>query len=141
MKIQVDHLIGVHPYVIKFLDYCRESLGKQVSLITNAHSKTLEIKMNKTKLRGHFDQIVCSQDIGTAKEDPNFWQILKEKIPYDPSKTMLADDTEKVLISAEKAGIEHLIYVAKPSSKAPVSNSDKFPSIIYFKELIDTSDN
>lgn len=137
MKLQVDHLIAVHPYVVKFLDYCRKSLGKQVSLVTNAHSKTLAIKMNKTALSGHFDRIVCSQEIGVAKEDPRFWEILKGVIPYDPSRTMLADDTEKVLVSAEKSGINHLVYVAKPSSKNPVKKSARYFSITYFNELIE----
>lgn len=136
LKIKVDHLIAVHPYVIKFLEYCRQRLGKQVSLVTNAHGKTLDIKMNKTALRGHFDQIICSQDIGVAKEDPVFWDRLQKKIPFNPARTMLADDTEKVLLSAEQGGIKHLIYIAKPSSQDPVSMSDKFHSIIYFKELI-----
>ena len=137
MKVKVDHLIAVHPYVIDFLEYCRQSLSKKVVLVTNAHSKTLEIKMNKTALRDHFDQIICSQQIGVAKEDPQFWEILKKEVIYDPARTMLADDTLEVLISAEQAGIKNLIYVAKPSSKTPVKISERFTSITFFKELIE----
>ena len=135
LKNQVDHLIDVHPYVIDFLEYCRKST-KKTYLVTNAHSKTLEIKMAKTALQGFFDKIVCSQEVGLAKEDPAFWDKLGSIISFDPHKTMLADDTEKVLISAEKAGIKHLIYVARPSSKEPARPSSRFHSINYFKELI-----
>jgi putative hydrolase of the HAD superfamily len=135
LKIQVDHLIAVHPYVLEFLAYCQKA-KKNIYLVTNAHGKTLDIKMAKTALRGHFDKIVCSQQVGVAKEDPVFWARLGEHITYDPRKTLLADDTEKVLRSAEQAGIKHLLYVAKPSSKSPYCCSERFPSITYFKELI-----
>ena len=135
LKNQVDHLIAVHPYVIEFLEYCRK-IGKKTYLVTNAHSKTLEIKMGKTALQGYFNKIVCSLEVGIAKEDPTFWGKLRSIISFDPEKTMLADDTEKVLLSAEKAGIKHLISVAKPSSKSPACPSKRFNSITYFKELI-----
>ena len=135
LKIQVDHLIQVHPYVVDFLMYCRK-INKKIHLVTNAHSKTLDIKMRKTAIGNYFDSIVCSQDVGMAKEDASFWEKLQVMLKFDPSKTMLADDTEKVLLSAEKYGLNTLIYVAKPSSKSPVEYSKKFPSILYFKELI-----
>ena len=135
LKNQVDHLISVHPYVVDFLKYCQES-SKKTYLVTNAHSKTLEIKMGKTALQGYFDKIVCSQEVGLAKEDPAFWERLGAIISFEPEKTMLADDTEKVLLSAEEAGIKHLVYVAKPSSKEPPRPSKRFTSITYFKELI-----
>jgi putative hydrolase of the HAD superfamily len=135
LKIQVDHLIAVHPYVLEFIEFC-QGKKKNVYLVTNAHSKTLDIKMAKTALRGHFHKIICSQQIGVAKEDPVFWVKLREHIDFEPGKTLLADDTEKVLRSAEQAGIKHLVYVAKPSSQAPYCRSEKFPSITYFKELI-----
>ena len=135
LKNQVDHLIDIHPYVIDFLTFCQES-NKETFLVTNAHSKTLDIKMAKTALKGYFSKIVCSQDVGLAKEDPLFWAKLKSIINFDPEKTMLADDTEKVLISAAEAGIRHLIYVAKPSSQEAAQPSTRFDSITYFNELI-----
>jgi FMN phosphatase YigB (HAD superfamily) len=135
LKVQVDGLIQVHPYVVEFLDYCRQ-LGKEVVLVTNAHGKTLDIKMDKTALGGHFDRIVCSQKVGMAKEDPAFWPALRAIIPYDPVRTMLCDDTEAVLVAAATYGLGALIYVARPSSRAPVRRSKRFPSIVYFKELL-----
>ncbi|MBU1986294.1 MAG: haloacid dehalogenase, partial [Proteobacteria bacterium] len=51
LKCKVDHLIQVHPFVIDFLQFIRK-IGKKVHLVTNAHSKTLEIKMRKTALGG-----------------------------------------------------------------------------------------
>ncbi|MDP2816631.1 MAG: HAD hydrolase-like protein, partial [Rectinemataceae bacterium] len=127
LKIKVDHLIQVHPYVIDFLEHLKK-LRKPVFLVTNAHSKTLDIKMAKTSLSGYFTGIVCAEEIGMAKEDPAFWAGLKKKINFQRQSTMLAEDTEKVLISAQSYGIKHLIYVARPSSQAPIKASETFPS-------------
>ncbi len=135
LKVRIDHLIAVHPYVRPFLSWAR-ARGKMVVLVTNAHSKTLEIKMGKTALAGYFHHIVCSQDIGVAKEDPLFWQRLGDRLPYDPRCTLLADDTEAVLDSAARHGIAYLIHVARPSSTIPVKHSTKYQSIVYFKELL-----
>lgn len=135
LKVQVEHLIQIHPFVVPFLDFCRGK-GKRVFLVTNAHSKTLDIKMKKTALGGHFDGIVCSLEVGTAKEDPTFWAALQQHISYDKSRTLLCDDTEEVLVSANQYGIQHLVYVARPSSRGPVRQSERFPSIVYFNELM-----
>lgn len=135
LKMQVDHLIAVHPYVVLFLEYCRE-MGKRVWLVTNAHSKTLDIKMAKTALRDHFDRLICAEAVGVAKEDPSFWERLQRLYAYNPERTLLVDDTEKVLMSAARGGIKNLICVARPSSQAAVRHSRQFISITYFKELI-----
>lgn len=135
LKLQVEHLIQVHPYVIDFLDFCQKK-GKHLHIVTNAHSKTLEIKMRKTAIGHRFHSIVCAGEVGMAKEEPGFWEKLKRIIPYHESRTLLADDNEAVLASARAHGIAHLIYVARPSSTLPVRYSPDFPSIVYFKELI-----
>lgn len=135
LKLKIDHLIQVHPYVIDFLQYCRR-LKKKVHLVTNAHSKTLAIKMQKTAIGAYFDRIICSQDVGLPKEDPEFWQKLETILGFDKARTLLADDNENVLQAAQIYGMGVLIYVARPSSRADIRYSEDFPSIVYFKELI-----
>ncbi|MDH4318109.1 MAG: HAD hydrolase-like protein [Desulfobulbaceae bacterium] len=135
LKIRVNNLIDVHPYVVDFLRYVKE-IGKSLFLVTNAHSKTLDIKLRKTAIGKWFDKTICAEEVGLPKEDPEFWQGLQRFIPYDAKRTMLAEDTERILVSAEKAGLRPLIYVARPSSRAPIRYSEKFPSIVYFNELI-----
>ena len=135
LKIKINHLIQVHPYVIDFLDYCGK-LQKTVHLVTNAHSKTLDIKMRKTDIGSYFNRIVCSQDIGLPKEEPGFWERLEGLLGFAKHRTLLADDNENVLQAARTYGMGLLIFVARPSSRAEVAFSEKFPSIVYFKELI-----
>ena len=135
LKIRINHLIDVHPYVADFLHFCRGA-GKQVHLVTNAHPKTLAIKLDRTDIGPLFDRIVCADEIGLAKEDARFWHRLEQLLSYNRTRTLLADDTEKVLRAAEQYGMGVLIYVARSSSRKPPRFSCRYPSIEYFSELI-----
>ena len=135
LKCKVDHLIQVHPFVIDFLQFIRKS-GKKIHLVTNAHSKTLEIKLRKTAIGPWFDRIVCAEEVGEAKEHPAFWAKLEGMLNYDRKRTLLADDTAKVLRSAREYEMGFLVYVARPSSRLPVRYSQEFPSIVTFDELV-----
>lgn len=134
LKHEVDHLIAVHPNVIRFLDFLRSS-GKQVHLVTNAHGKTLTIKMNKTKIGGHFDSIISAHDLGLPKELVAFWGELQKVIPYDPERTMLGEDSERNLETAREFGIRHLVYISAPNSQLTPQASQQFYSVRSFGEL------
>ncbi len=138
LKKKINHLIKVHPYVIDFIAFCRKN-QKRIYLVTNAHSKTLKIKMAKTDIAGLFDRIICSEEIGLPKEKTEFWERLGKKIKYQKDRVLLADDNENVLQSALEYGfpLKNLIFVAKSSSTMPVIHSKNFPSIIFFKELME----
>jgi len=57
-------------------------------------------------------------------------------LQFDKNRTLLVDDTEKVLFTARDYGLGHLLFVARPSSRQRVQYSCHFPSIEYFKELL-----
>jgi HAD superfamily hydrolase (TIGR01509 family) len=135
LKKQVDHLIAVHPHVIPFLNSVR-SAGKRVCLVTNAHGKTLDLKMGKTALSGLFHDIITSHAIGLPKEDAGFWKELERRISFDPERTLLGEDTEAVLVSAADYGIRYLVHVARSSSARPAKHSGRFYSIETFREVM-----
>ena len=135
LKHEVDHLIAVHPDVIEFLNFLRRE-RKGVHLVTNAHGKTLSLKMNKTRLGSYFDTIVSAHDLGLPKEDPAFWGELQKIIPYDPAKTMLGEDSETNLHTADQFGIKYLIFISASNSKLAPAPSEHFCSVNTFKELM-----
>ncbi|SHO46322.1 HAD family hydrolase [Desulfopila aestuarii] len=135
LKCKIDHLIQVHPYVIDFLDFLK-NIGKTIYLVTNAHSKTLAIKLGKTTIGPYFHRIIPAEEVGEAKEQPIFWEKLEKMLGFNTDRTMLVDDNANVLTAARTYGLTNLIYVAKPSSRQPVRYSTEFASIVYFRELI-----
>jgi putative hydrolase of the HAD superfamily len=135
LKLEVEHLIAVHPGVTEFLAFLRQH-GKRTWLVTNAHGKTLNIKMKKTRLGPSFDGIVSAHDLGLPKEDVRFWGKLREKVPFDPARTLLGEDSETNLGTAAAYGIHHLIYVSRFSSAVTPTPSASYTSIHYFTELL-----
>ena len=135
LKHEIDHLIAVHPDVIKFLEFLRRE-GKGVHLVTNAHGKTLALKMKKTRLGPYFDTIISAHDLGLPKEEVAFWGELQKKISFTPSRTMLGEDSETNLKTAAAYGIRYLIFVSSASSKLPSVPSEHFTSVKTFKELL-----
>lgn len=135
LKEEINHLIAVHPFVTEFLLFLRRH-GKKIHLVTNAHSKTLNLKLRRTTIGSYFDGIISAHDIGLPKEEPAFWGKLQEKIPYHPERTMLGEDSETNLETARQFGIGYLIYVGRFSSTTPPALSERFHTIQYFSELI-----
>jgi putative hydrolase of the HAD superfamily len=135
LKIEVEHLIAVHPFVIEFLLFLKQH-RKTVWLVTNAHSKTLDLKMKKTKIGPYFNGIISAHQVGLPKEDQRFWQALQSYIPYDPARTMLGEDSETNLDTAAQFNIKYLIYVGRYSSTTTPQVSQRFATINYFSQLI-----
>lgn len=135
LKEEINHLIAVHPFVTEFLLFLQQH-GKKISLVTNAHGKTLNLKLRMTKIGSYFDGIISAHDLGLPKEDPAFWGALQERIPYDPSRTMLGEDSETNLETARLFGIGYLIHVGRFSSTSTPTLSERFTTIHYFSELI-----
>jgi 5'-nucleotidase len=135
LKEEVDHLIAVHPFVMEFLLFLRQH-RKQTYLVTNAHGKTLDLKMRRTRIGQYFDGIVSAHDLGLPKEDPAFWGKLQEKFSYTAQRTMLGEDSETNLETARLYGIKYLIHVGRFSSQSPPAVSERFTTIHYFSELV-----
>jgi len=135
LKREVDHLIQIHPHVCDFLSAARNH-GKRVVLVTNAHTKSLDLKMERTQLAGHFDAIICAHDIGLPKEETDFWNRLQECEPFDRSKTLLVDDSLPVLRSAARYGLEHLLAVHKPDTQGPRKDVAEFRAIHSFDDIM-----
>jgi putative hydrolase of the HAD superfamily len=135
LKQEVDHLIAVHPFVTDFLVFLQHH-RKSTYLVTNAHSKTLDLKMRKTRLGPYFTGIISAHDVGLPKEEDAFWGKLRQKIPFSPSRTLLAEDSETNLATARNFGIRYLIFISSSSSALQPRDSEEFTSIRYFSQLM-----
>lgn len=135
LKQEVDHLIAVHPHVTEFLDRVRVA-GKRVVLVTNAHQKSLDLKMNRTRLGGHFDRVICAHEFRMPKEELDFWGRVREVEAYQPEHTLLVDDNLAALRSARAYGIAHLLAVRKPDTRSPDKDVGEFDAIRHFTEIM-----
>ena len=135
LKEEVAHLIAVHPLVPEFLDAVRAA-GKRVALVTNAHHKSLALKMGRTGLDAQFDALVTSHQLGLPKERVEFWQALQAVEPYDAAATLLVDDSLPVLRSAQAYGIAQLVAVYRPDTRQPRKDVAEFRAIESFADIM-----
>ena len=135
LKAEVDHLIAVHPHVIEFLDAVR-ALDKRIVLVTNAHGKSLALKMQRTQLGGHFDAVVCAHDLGLPKEHLGFWEKMQNVESFDKDRALLIDDSLPVLRSAHHYGIAQLLAIKTPDSQGPEKDAGEFRCLGSFREIM-----
>lgn len=135
LKEEVAHLIAVHPAVVDFLSAMRRA-GKRLVLATNAHHKSLTLKMARTGLEPHFDALVSSHALGVAKEQRGFWERLQALEPFAPARTLLVDDSLPVLDAAYDYGIRHLICLRTPDTRQPPKDPGRYAAIDSFAELL-----
>jgi len=135
LKQEIGHLIAIREHVVEFLDFTRHT-GKRTVLLTNAHARSLELKMARTGLENRFDAIVCAHDIGHPKEDPRFWEQLEVQEPFLRETTLFIDDSLPVLRTAHAFGIRYVLAVRRPDSRSPPRDIGEFPAIDSFRELL-----
>ena len=135
LKEQIKHLIEVHPHVEEFLKMLKHR-KKKVFLLTNAHYKVLDIKLKKTRIGRYFDSTVTSFEIGYPKEMQEFWEKTEKQLGFRKEQSLFIDDTKAVLRAAKKFGIKYILYKSLSSSRSEPGNSEEFPSLDDFRELM-----
>jgi 5'-nucleotidase len=135
LKQEVDHLIAVHPHVVDFLGAMR-ALNKRTVLVTNAHQKSLALKLDRTQLGGYLDSVICSHDLGYPKESHQFWTQLQRIEPFERERTLFVDDSASVLQSAEHYGIKWLLMILRPDTRGPLKTAERFAAIHDFSEIM-----
>jgi len=135
LKRNVSHLIQVHPNVVEFLTKAK-LINKKIYLVTNAHRKTIKLKMQATKIEHYFDDIISSHDFGFAKQEQHFWHELTQNIGLIKERAIFFDDSKDVLHAARKFNIGQIIAISKPSSKLDAKEVSGFINIENFSQVM-----
>lgn len=128
LKGEVAQKIGFRPQAKQFLAECQRKVP-DVRLITNGHRRVLELKIQRTQLDQYFNQLICSHELGSPKEDQQFWHALQKVKRFDPDQTLFVDDSEAVLDSARDYGIKHVYSIKQPDSQIEYTRSSKYPMV------------
>lgn len=135
MHKELDHMIGFLPGAEEFLRHLRQ-LGKRVTIVTNAHSTGVSVKVAKTGLDRYVNRIVDAFEVGYLKMRPEYWPNCQQLLSFDPSRTLFMDDDEGCLMAAKEFGVAHLVHSAKSSSQLPPAPLSQFFSIAGFAPLL-----
>ena len=130
-----QHKVSLRNGCIELLKYLKAN-QYPCWLATNADCASLKFKLKQTGIAEYFDVIVSSETIGHAKEFPAFWEKLHQQHPFNISQAYFIDDTEKVLLGAQKFGLKHLISIQQPSSIGLVRDESPFPMLKHLTDFI-----
>jgi len=130
-KYEIKNKIAYRPQAQAFLEQCREKVS-DLRLITNAHRKVLDLKIEQTQLDQYFDVLLCSHELDAPKEELAFWKNLQNTKPFDLERTLFVDDSEAVLDSANTYGIKQLLSIAEPDSINSRTEMSKYSMIYEF---------
>ncbi|MBK9946439.1 MAG: HAD hydrolase-like protein [Nitrospira sp.] len=135
MHKELDHMIGFLPGAEEFLRHLQQ-LGKRVTIITNAHSTGVSVKISKTGLDRYVDRIVDAFEVGYLKMRPEYWPNCQRLLGFDPKRSLFMDDDEGCLTAARAFGLAHLVHSAKSSSQLPPAPLPQFFSVTGFTPLL-----
>lgn len=135
LKHEVRHRVTELPFCHEFLDGLKAA-EKDIVMVTNAHHDSLNLKMEKTGMAHKFDKLITVHEFSLPKEDIRCWDEVNRLHPFNRSRTLLVDDNLNVLKSAERYGIQNLLAIYKPDSKAPIKDVEHFQAIHTFDEIL-----
>jgi 5'-nucleotidase len=136
-KLKREHREHIRflPGVPAFLASVR-ARGKRVSIVTNAHRDTFEVKAEHTGVDRLVDSVVCSHDFAAPKENAAFWQALERHEPFNAQRTLLIEDSLPVLAAARAYGLRHTVAIRRPDSKQPARAIAGFIAVDGVFELV-----
>jgi HAD superfamily hydrolase (TIGR01509 family) len=135
IKREIAHKVSVRPHCEDFLDALRNA-GKDVVMVTNAHHDSLELKMTKTGIASKFDRLITVHEFSLPKENPDCWREVHLRHPFECARTLLIDDNLSALQSALDFGIDQVLAIHQPDSRAPVMDVMHFLAIHSFQEIM-----
>ena len=138
LKQDIIEKIQYRPHVKDFLEMLKQQ-GKRAIIVTNAHRDSVNLKMARTGLDKLVDRIISSHDYQEPKESQAFWQHLQQDEPFDINNTLLIDDSQAVLKSAQKWGFKHLLTIYHPDSQKAPNTDSEHPGIHHFDELLNNT--
>lgn len=138
LKEEVAHLIVLHPTTEAFLSFVK-AVPRRLYLVTNAHTKTLEMKMQRARIADYFDGMLCSCEVGFPKEDPRYWEAARDRFGFDADRALLVDDDPNVLATARTFGIGTVVQKLKPNSQKPPAQATQPLAVLDFLPLMNGS--
>jgi len=87
----------------------------KTALLSNAGTKSLEVRFAPGELDKYFDVIVVSAVIGYAKPEARAYEIVAEKLGVRLDECVMIDDREDYVAGAKAVGMQGILYTAVPT--------------------------
>lgn len=100
----------IFPFAIETLTELKKD-GFNLHIITNGFKEVQHRKLKNCGFDAFFDVIVCSEEIGKNKPNPEVFHYAMQKAGAIPSKSvMIGDDFQVDIIGANNAGMKSILF-------------------------------
>jgi epoxide hydrolase-like predicted phosphatase len=95
----------------ELVDYIGTLKGNyKLAVLSNARSNYLRNELAKYDLEKYFDEIVISSEVGLIKPEPEFFELVMQRLGVQPDECVFTDDNPKYVAAAEKLGIHGIVF-------------------------------
>jgi len=112
-----DGYIEISPYQTSLFPHTIETLESlkkndhQLHIITNGFKEVQFIKLQNSGLIDFFDVILCSEEVGKRKPNPEVFQFALDKANATKKESlMIGDDYHTDIVGAEKFGMQSILF-------------------------------
>jgi putative hydrolase of the HAD superfamily len=112
------HRIAYLPGALEFLRNARR-YALRIIVVTNAHPRTLAIKLRQTHLDRYVDDVFSSHDLGHPKESAEFWPRFERAAALAGERAVLVDDSASVVAAGAAHGLAGVVTITRPDSSQP----------------------
>jgi HAD superfamily hydrolase (TIGR01509 family) len=107
VRYELEHSVVDH----ELLEYIRAQLKPTYALgiLSNAGTNITERLFTPQQL-DLFDAQVLSHGVGLTKPHPEMYQMIADRLGFDPTECLFVDDHEHHLAGAENVGMHTLLY-------------------------------
>ncbi len=82
----------------------------KIGLLSNASKGQMQELFSETELKGHFDAVVVSGDIGYAKPEAQAYEIVADRLGVRLDECIFTDDREEYIEGARAVGMQAILY-------------------------------
>jgi HAD superfamily hydrolase (TIGR01509 family) len=109
----------------------------QLCIITSSLRKHFEVIHKQTDLLPFFNIIICNEDVKKTKPDPEPYLKALEKSGYAPEEAVVIEDSQRGLISAQRAGIQSVAIPGHLNKNGDFTEATyKIDNILELPELL-----
>ncbi|WP_372932294.1 HAD family hydrolase [Mariniphaga sediminis] len=119
--------------VVQLIERLKDS-GIPIALASSSYSDVIEIILQKTGLKEHFDVVVSSQMAGSSKPEPDIFLLTAKKLNVLPEKCVIIEDSTNGIEAAKRAGMYCVAFAGPGSELQDQSQADWVVSD--FNELV-----
>lgn len=101
-----------HTFNAPLADYIVSDLKTKykIGMLSNVGRGWLQNFFDTNRLHDIFDEVVSSGDEGVVKPHPQMYELIAERLGYEPEECLMVDDLPENIAGADAAGMKGVVY-------------------------------